>query len=209
MKRRSIILLILAFLLLSLSGCGKEQKKQEQGQEQADTGAYNIVDVKKDGSVVNTIEEPFEREYYSEERLKALILGEVADYNQEAGESRVEVKKLSVKRNVVRLVMKFKTAEDFGAFNQHAFFYGTVADAYDAGYNVDITWKENGGDSTITKDDLLAMGSRKLIIAEGFQKEDITVKTSGKILYTGGAAQSDGKDTAIFPQQELSYLVCK
>lgn len=207
MRKRKIMLLVLAFLLFVLNGCGKAQKEQEQ--EPSDTGAYNVVDVKKDGSVINTIEEPFEQEYYSEERLKDLILSEVADYNQEAGESRVEVKKLSVKKNAVKLVMKFKTAEDFGAFNQHEFFYGSVADAYDAGYDMDIAWKENGGDGSITKAELLEMGSRKLIIAEGFQKEDIIVKASGKILYTGGAAQAEGKDTAVFPQQELSYLVCK
>ena len=207
MRKRKIMLLVLVFLLLMLSGCGKAQKEKEQ--EPSDTGAYNVVDVKKDGSVINTIEEPFEQEYYSEERLKDLILSEVADYNQEAGESRVEVKKLSVKKNVVKLVMKFKTAEDFGAFNQHAFFYGTVSDAYDAGYDMDIAWKENGGDGSITKAELLEMGSRKLIVAEGFQKEDIIVKASGKSLYTGGAAQGEGKDTAVFPQQELSYLVCK
>ena len=207
MRKRKMMLLVLAFSLFVLSGCGKAQKEKEQ--EPSDTGAYNVVDVKKDGSVINTIEEPFEQEYYNEERLKDLILSEVVDYNQEAGESRVEVKKLSVKKNVVKLVMKFKTAEDFGAFNQHDFFYGTVSDAYDAGYDMDITWKENGGDGSITKAELLEMGSRKLIIAEGFQKEDITIKASGKILYTGGAAQAEGKDTAIFPQQELSYLVCK
>ena len=204
MRKRKIMLLVLAFLLFVLNGCGKAQKEQEQ--EPSDTGAYNVVDVKKDGSVINTIEEPFEQEYYSEEDL---ILSEVADYNQEAGESRVEVKKLSIKKNAVKLVMKFKTAEDFGAFNQHAFFYGTVSDAYDAGYDMDIAWKENGGDGSITKAELLEMASRKLIIAEGFQKEDIIVKASGKILYTGGAAQAEGKDTAVFPQQELSYLVCK
>ena len=72
MRKRKIMLLVLAFLLFVLNGCGKAQKEQEQ--EPSDTGAYNVVDVKKDGSVINTIEEPFEQEYYSEERLKDLIL---------------------------------------------------------------------------------------------------------------------------------------
>ena len=100
MRKHKMMLLVLIFLLFALSGCGKVQKEQET----SETGAFNVVDVKKDGSVVNTIEEPFEQEYYNEERLKDLILSEVVDYNQEAGESRVEVKKLSVKKNVVKLM---------------------------------------------------------------------------------------------------------
>ena len=54
MRKRKIMLLVLAFLLFVLNGCGKAQKEQEQ--EPSDTGAYNVVDVKKDGSVINTIE---------------------------------------------------------------------------------------------------------------------------------------------------------
>lgn len=214
---------IFAVLLFSLCGCGKNGGSQEAGAameaEAEDTGS-NVVTVKKDGVIISTLEEAFAGEYFDEETLKQFVLQEAADYNAEEGDDKVVVKKLEIKKGRASLTMEYKTAEDYAGFNRYPFFYGTVAEAYEAGYDLDVTFteagyepEENAAEETpsIQKDELLTMGSRKIIIAQVPKDENLTVKTSGKILYINGAelvkknVASAGNDNGVI----TTYIVFK
>ena len=188
---------VFSVLLFSLCGCGKSGGSQAAGTEaETENNGSNLVTVKKDGVVVSTIEEAFVGEYFDEESLKQFVLQNAADYNAEAGDDRVVVKKLEIKKDRAVLTMEYKTAEDYSGFNGYPFFYGTVSEAYDAGYDLDVELYEAGfeadADTTeetpsIRKEELLEMGSRKIIITQAPEDENLTVKTSGKILYINGA----------------------
>ena len=181
----------MVFLLaVSLSGCGK-------GKETEDYESSNTVEIKKDGVITNTMEDSYDAELYPEELLKEFALREAAEYNHENGEDAISIKKLETGKEKVTLIMEFRTAEDFSKFNNYPFFYGTVAEAFEAGYDFDgvelleagFEPEKNSTEETpsIQKEQLLEMGSRKIIIVDLPEDEKLTVKTSGKILYLNGA----------------------
>lgn len=208
MNRRNILLTCMLFLCVcSLAGCGKK----ESGQQDGAAPDSNVAEIGKDGVVTNNIEEDFSSGYYDEESLEEFILKEAGRYNSRAGEDRIAVKKLEVKKETARLTMQYQSVEDFGAFNGYTIFCGTIAQAYDEGYNLDTELMDVDGEGvSITRDQLLEMGSRKIIIAELPADEWLTIRASGKILYQSGA-ESAKKDTALISGGGTSpvYLVYK
>lgn len=210
---------IFTVLLFCLCGCGK--KESSQTAEATEERGVNMVSVKKDGVITNTIEEAFEAEYLDEDSLKQFVLQEAAEYNGDAGSDRIGVKKLEIKKNNAVLTMEYRTAEDFSAFNEYPFFYGTVAEAYAAGYELDGEFLEAGSmmaENTdeeipsIQKDQLLEMGSRKIIIAQVPEDENLTIKTSGKILYISGASLEKKNIAVVGNDREgvvTTYIVFK
>lgn len=213
--KRTIRIGMLLLLALSLAGCGKSGSGQA-----SDTGS-NIAEVKKDGVITNTIEEDFDSRYYDEDSLKEFVLKEASSYNNETGEERVTVKKLEVKKETVTLTMEYKTAEDFGTFNGYPFFCGTIAEAYAAGYDLDLELIDAGYQAdedtaeelpSIGKEELLEMGSRRIIIVEVPAGESLTIKTSGKILYMSGAQLEKSNVAAVSADREeasKTYIVFK
>ncbi|WWR14825.1 hypothetical protein V1224_09975 [Lachnospiraceae bacterium JLR.KK008] len=208
MNRKIVLLSCVLFLFAcGLAGCGKSEGK---GQEAAAVDSYTA-EIGKDGIVTSNIEEAFASEYYDEESLKEFILMEAGRYNSRVGEDRITVKKLEVKKDTARLTMQFQSAEDFAAFNGYTMFSGTVAEAYEAGFDLQVTLDDvdTEGD-VITRDQLLEMGSRGIVIIGLQAGERLTVKTSGKILYQSGA-ESVEKATAVISGDGASpvYLVYK
>ncbi len=210
---------VLLFALM-LTGCGKTggvQGDNENGQG-ADAGT-NVVEIKKDGVISNTTEEDFGAEDYGdEEMLREFVLRTAAECNIQLGGEEIAVKKLEVKKERVTLVMEYSTGEAFSVFNGYPFFYGTVAEAYEKGYDLDVELQEAGGSgeggASIGKDQLLEMGSRSIIITQPLPKEYLTIRTSGKILYISGAECIKNNEAKIGTieegsSREIAYIVFK
>ena len=200
--RRSGIGMAAGILLagLFLWGCGESGTKNSAGTEteavSASAEAY-VIEVLKDGSIVETITEDFSNEYYDEENLKNMILSEVADFNNGSQEGEVSVDKFENKNGKLTVKMKYPSADIYTAYNTDQYntgslFLGTVAEAYDAGHSLDVSLKDIKGDQTIGKDELLDMGSGNILIAE----EPMYVKVPGKIMYLGENVVADGKNQA-------------
>ena len=190
MNRRIIMTAVTFLLAVSLIGCGKREQTENYA-------GSNTAEVKKDGVITNTIEDSFDSEYYDEALLEEFALREAAEYNHENGEGAISIKKLEVKKEKVMLTMEYRTAEDFADFNGYPFFWGTVEEAFDDGYDfAEVELLEAGfapkkGDAqevpSIREEELKQMGSRKIIIVDVPDDERLTLETSGKILYISGA----------------------
>ncbi len=193
-----------AFVLLAfcLAGCGA------RGEDAAES---SVVEVKKDGSVLNTIKGSFsEEDHGDEDALKDFILHTAAEYNESAGEDRISVKKVKAANDRAELVLEYQTADDFGAFNEYSFFCGTVEEAYEAGYDLDQTYEDAGGGESITRDELLTMGSRRIVIGKLIKDEALTVKASGKILYCAGdSVREVSGDRAQIEGDQTFWLIYK
>lgn len=185
---------------LFLCGCGESGTKNSAVTEKetvsASASAF-VIEVLKDGSITETITEDFSREYYDEENLKNMILAEVADFNNSSQEGEISVDKFENKNGKLTVKMKYPSAEIYTAYNTNPYndgslFLGTVAEAYDAGYSLDVSLKDIKGGQTIGKEELLGMGSGKILIS----KEPMYVKVPGKILYIGENVIADGKNQA-------------
>lgn len=187
MKRKTKMTVLILLLSLGLTGCKKDAPAEEYA-------GSNIVEIKRDGSVVNTITESFDEALYDKELLEEFTLKEAAQYNHANKEGALGIKKMEAEKGTASITMEYRTAEDFGQFNEYPFFCGTVAEALEKGYDFSGVELEEAGSRAddaetgcIGEDELLEMGSRKILIASVPEEESLQIKTSGKILYISGA----------------------
>ena len=140
------------------------------------------------------------------EDLKSMVLSEVASYNSVSGEKSISVDKLEADGGKVTVAMTFAGAEKYADFNEKVLFSGTVAEAYGAGYDLNVTLsstKKDGGQ--IGKEEILAMNDYGIIILE----EPIAVMTQSKIVYASSNVEVLSAKSAKVTdtEQSLAYLV--
>lgn len=224
-RRKSAAAVLVLALALMLGGCGGSGAQGNGDLDTAQTDDFtNIVEIKKDGTLSNTTEAALLPEDADEELVKDFVLRAASACNASLGGEQIAVKKLTVKKDRVTLTMDYQSAEAFGAFHNYPFFCGTVSEAYEQGYNLDITLTEAGYDpdkasgepASVGKEDLLAMGSRNILIVQLPPSETLTVRTGGKILYLCGEGIDLQKNSTAYLQgketdgvRETVYLVYK
>ena len=188
-------ILMTGAIIIGLCACGQEAATEETS-----------VKFEKDGTVVNTIIEEFDETLYNVEDLKSMVLSEVASYNSVSGEKSISVDKLEADGGKVTVAMTFAGAEKYADFNEKVLFSGTVAEAYGAGYDLNVTLdstKKDGGQ--IGKEEILAMNDSGIIILE----EPIAVMTQSKIVYASSNVEVLSAKSAKVTdtEQSLAYLV--
>ncbi|MCR5733206.1 MAG: hypothetical protein K6G22_01245 [Lachnospiraceae bacterium] len=152
-----------------LSGCDK-------------TVDYNetTISISKKGIVKNEIVEGFSQVYYKEDELRSMIEEEVGEYAGLTGDKdRVKFDDLTVEKGKVKVMMTYKSYEDYADFNDVEFFYGTVNEAMTDGFSLEVTMKSTVDGSNIGKDDIMKLGSSKMIIIS----EPVMVESYSDILY--------------------------
>lgn len=225
MKKFNRIGFVLFAVTLLLAGCGNKSAKTEtkltdemkltddfsaENQEEVETTGSGLIEIKKDGNIIYSIEEAFDKDYYDEDALNEYVVGEVAKYNNQAGNKNVQVKKLDVKKDRAILKMEFKTDADFESFNGYPFFCGTVEDAFDQGYDMDVelekaSVKKGSTGETIGESDLMKMETRSIAILRAPRGEELRLKTERSILYVKGATL-EKKNVAVITG-DVSYIV--
>jgi hypothetical protein len=186
---------IAGILLISavLCGCGET----EEGKSKTAEAAGAEVEILKDGSILETMTETFDKSYYDETNLRDMLLAEVADFNEGLEEGNVTVDKFENTDGKLTVSVKYPSADVYSAYNtdpynNKALFSGTIAQAHEAGHSFDISMTDVNGEKTIGKDDILGMGSSMVLISES----PMRVKVAGKILYVGENVEALGKGRA-------------
>lgn len=190
-KAKSILTLL--FLSVLLCACG--EKNTEESEPAAITGTE--IEILKDGSIVETITEEFTKEYYDETNLRDILLAEIEDFNKSMENGNITVDKFENTDGKLTVSMKYPSSDIYTAYNTDPYnnkslFCGTVAEAHDEGYTFDISLTDTKGENAIGKDDILGMGSSKILIADAPSR----VKVTGKILYIGENISVSGKNRA-------------
>ncbi|HJB91231.1 MAG TPA: hypothetical protein H9763_07170 [Candidatus Eisenbergiella merdigallinarum] len=195
MRKTLTLILAIVCLTAALTGCGDDGGVTE-----------TTIEVKKNGSVVHTIVEEFSEEYYDLEELMDVMQESCEAYNGGAGKKAVTVGNVEVTDGVLTAVMNYASVSDYASFNGQALFAGSIKDAYNAGYSLDVTLQSarEGGDS-IAKEDLLNMGEQNLVII----REDVAVKMWGKALYYTQDVEpaQDARTVRVTDPDTLSYIV--
>ncbi len=169
MKKKIIGILLIVCIMMA---CGCAEKETD-----ADT---TTVFVHKDGTITDAIVEEFTAGYYDAAELQTMTNKELTAYNQTTGDvSSAVLSRYEVADGLAKVFIDFKTAKDYAAFNETDCFFGTVADAYEAGYDLDVTLKSVSGDETLDKNALLEKGKYSILLIE----EHVDVVTYKKILY--------------------------
>lgn len=199
--RRCLKLLLMVSVCMTavLAGCGDSGRAAETDS--------TTIEVKKNGSVTHTIIEDFSaEEYYDLERLKSAIQETCDAYNAGAGGDAVMVKNAEVTDTKVKVVMEYKDTAAYAGYNQQALFTGTVKDAFNAGYDLNVTLlsaKEEG--KTIGKEELLGMGEKDIVIV----REAVDVRVWGRVLYYSDDVlpTSDAKTATVTDANVLTYII--
>ena len=135
----------------------------------------------KNGKVTETIVEDFSQPYYDMEELKSDISAEIASYNSNSNDAEAiilgEVELSDEKQ--IRVEIEFKSYADYKAFNEKELFWGTVADAYGAGYEFTSMRDVNLEGVVLSAADVLEKGDMHMIILNEAQQ----VIVPGKICY--------------------------
>lgn len=178
MMKKLKMLLIVGMLSGLLTACGM------LGSE-VDT---TTVSFDKNGAVTETIIEDFSQPYYDVDELKNDISAEISAYNTKAGDAEAIVLgdvELSEEKQI-RVEMEYKSHADYKDFNEKELFWGTVAEAYDAGYEFTSMRDVTQEGVVLSAADVLEKGDMHMVVLEEAQQ----VIVPGKIRYI-----SDGVST--------------
>ena len=193
--KKAAVMILLAGLFLW--GCGDNQSGDGEMEVEAAEEIAARLEVGKDGSITETLVEDFAEAYYDEESLRSMILSETAEFNRNHADANVSVGKLEREDGAVTVQISYPSAEIYSEYNTDEYnskklFCGTIKEAYDAGYSLDVSLQDSRGENTIGKQELLEMGEQYILISEN----PIQVQVPGKIQYASSNVTVSGKSEA-------------
>lgn len=195
MKTRIYYVIIAAVFCLLLSACGNK--------EDEDDTAFSTLHIGKNGKVLSRIIEDFDEPYYYEDELKDMIEEEVSAYNKKVDSESITFKSCEKSENAIIVELSYNSAEDYTAFNGDVLFYGTVQDAYQAGYDLNVRLSDAANSQTIGKDDILNMGDNHIVISN----ENIRVACYKDIAYMSEGVTTVSKSEADLPETDTYNIL--
>ncbi len=196
---------ILAAMLLGLTACGKEEAATENE-------LVNSISIFEDGSVQSVIVEDFTEEYYNVEELNQTIQDSITAFQKKSPSSVVMLESCEVIDTKVKVVLNYSDAEAYSKYNEEELFVGTILDAYEEGYDLNIILTGTDKDATkVSRRELLNMSENHIVIMENvLQEGTLQINCYDTILYAGDGVTPNGKKSAdIAPADGNSVIVFK
>ena len=184
--RLTLFILTIA-LVLSLAGCGEFLK------------SVNSLEIDSGGNVKAFSISEFDKEYYSGTELRKQILDSVSEYNESAKDERISLNSCKVSKKKARVILKYKSLEDYASFNNVLAWSGTLTTAIENGY-FDKSTAVISSDGTLktTIGELESKFGGKTASRRGndlhvlIVEEPLMIKVPGKIRYTIGDVTMEG-----------------
>lgn len=185
---RKVSFLVIMLAVVFLCACG-EQKPE-------DIGATTLY-FRNDGSITATFVEDFSQSYYDMTELQTETDAEIAAYNLNAGQDKIEMTFFAVEGNIAKMQINFADADAYSDYIGEDVFCGTVAEALEEGYDLkfSLTNPQDAND-VIGEHELLAMQDSNIIIVEAA----VRVRSESEMLYMSTDAkyvdeyEADGYD---------------
>ncbi len=201
--RAALVLALLAgFFILVVSGLSKLAGAVRSGFEKKreDSGVYSV-EIKKDGSIIDTVYESFDNESYDEDALTGMVNDAIASYNQAgSGEEAVRLLSLKFPSKMVRLQIKYRSVEDYNKFNGENLVIGdtsVLSEKIAAGLKF-----VEGGDVSSDSGELSEMDAGAVIV-----NNDVKLILPSDIIAWSGNVTLDGKRSARLKKGEESSAV--
>lgn len=141
------------------------------------------------GSLNETIIEPFDEDVYSEDGLKTMVTDEIDEYNSSKDEEKVGLKYLKFSKGEAILSIDYSSAEDYEGFNGEKLVFGKIADTDPSEFTGNVTAVKSG--EIIGASEIPDIKGTVIIL-----NADTTVRTPKKIKYTGRGVTLTGKKEA-------------
>ena len=188
---RKRIIVIMTAVLVCLSACAEAE---------GDYAESTIVVAKK-GRISERIIENFDKDYYNLDELKSEFESSVSQYNENIGGEEIRLKKVELNGTLLT------GPSDYENFTGERLFVGTVKDAYDNGYTMDVTLKgvENG--DKIEKVQIMGLSDKSIVILS----EHVRVRTFDDIAYVSANVDVVGDNEArvLSESDGLAYIILK
>lgn len=193
--KKHLLVIISLLITMVLSGCGKN----------SDDYSESTLVFAKNGAVTDVIVESFAETYYDEAGLNTFFNEKINEFMTSSDKGTVSLTSIKVEGGVAKATLEFNKAEAYQQFYNSDCFYGTINDAYDAGYGLNVTLKAINGTDTIKKEDIMAMPKSKIIIVG----EHRNIVTKEKIKYASANVEVlSNKNVRISSDASgLAYLI--
>lgn len=199
-KINQLIIILLA--VMTMTGCAMNGAMEEG----------NSISVAKNGTIIGTLMNVLDQSYYDPEELKSMIISEIADVNQEYGESAVELNDFKCDDSGnVKVKIKYANSEAYEAFNGCTFFSGASVVAHQV-YGLEGNFLSVNEGKLTTEEAVVADDSKIVVLTE-----NLNVVVPGKIVAITDNVEITGKKTATVKipteenesEEELAYIVYK
>ena len=202
--------LALTVLLLGLAGCGKEEAPD-----------IKSLTVGANGEITHQVVGPLDQDYYQIQMsdLEGFVAERVEEYCKENGEQKVVLESAEEKNGSILLNFRYASPEDYSGFNYRELYMGTLAEAKDAGYELEavpfVSTEGKPSEVGYIED----WDKKQMIILETKSGEEMLVNLPGKTLYINQSAHNGqeitlvGKKAVKISNQEeagtvsLSYII--
>ena len=150
----------------------------------------------ENGSIRITSVESFEEEYYDSDELEQEIDEAVSSYNKANGANSVKQGAFSAADGEAKVVLTYRDAKDYEAFNGVPLFIGTVQEAQDQGYDFESIMSavcQEDSSRILNQETLAQLSAHEVIVL----MEQLDVVLSKEILYaTPNLGVTDGLHAA-------------
>ena len=196
MNKKTFLICIFA-VVLTFTACAKTEDDFDE----------TTITVSKRGKVSENIVESFNKDYYDLAELEDEFTRSVMEYNAAIGGDEIRVNSIEQKEAKVYVNIEFNGPSDYESFMGESLFVGTISDAYDNGYSMDVTLKDVNSQDKIGKVQIMGMNDRTIIILS----EHVRVKTFRDIAYVSANVDVIGSDEArvLSESDGLAYLILK
>ena len=197
MRRFLSYILIVMMIVLPLTACSDEENDY----------AETTITVEKKGRVRERIVDTFDKDYYNIEELKSEFSDSVSQYNETIGGEEIRLKNIEMKDSRVYVDLEFTGPSDYENFVGEKLFVGTIADAYDNGYTMDVVLKGVDKGDKIDKIKIMAMSDSSIVI----MSEHARIRTFRDIAYVSANVDViDGNEARVLNESDgLAYLILK
>lgn len=205
MMKKCMFVGVFAAFVVGMTACGTDDASKEEG-------LLSSVSVLKDGSIESIIVEDFAESYYNVDDLNNMIQNTIADYQKQDPDSVITMEACEMLDQKVKVVLKYNNSDAYSGYNSEMLFVGTVQEAYEEGYDLNMTLTGTDKEATqISRQELLNMGENHIVIMENVLEEgSLRVNCYDTILYTGNGVTPIAKKKAdIGPAQGYSVIVFK
>lgn len=189
---KRIMIAVMLGAVCCLVGCNAEKEKE-----------MTTLALQEDGSIVHTIVESFDRNYYDADELSAMANQKIEDY-----EGAIACESVETKDDKVIVKMTYGTGEDYTGFNNREFFSGTVEEADAKGYRFENMVDKDG--MSLSGDIQSAFSQNHVLVVQTGAGEELSVGVYGNILCVSSNVTISGKKEAYIGADEdmvISYII--
>lgn len=205
-RKAGVICCIFSCLMLCIVGCSRTKVPEEI--------SVPALSVTSKGQVTAWLIEDFDKDYYDLEELRSMVDKEVAEFNKnhtsQEGKDAVTVQSLTESADgsqKVTLVLQFRDTAAYKNYTGTDLFYGTVTEAREAGYDLDVQLISTKDGTTIEQTEIQEKANNHILIVQ----EKVLIYGPGKPLYIspGAAANEDGSVEVSEGAEDNIYIIMK